>query len=77
MGNWLEMLLTSRKRDVLPVWVLTGSSVFLVLNLGLDIVNLSLHVVNGVGIPCDKKDLFVIKGGALIRALVSSRQACG
>jgi hypothetical protein len=24
MGNWLEMLPTSRKRDVLPVWVLTG-----------------------------------------------------
>jgi hypothetical protein len=40
-----------------------GSSVFLVLNLGLDIVNLGLHVVNGVGLPCVKGDLFDVKGG--------------
>jgi hypothetical protein len=24
VGNWSEMLPTSRKHDVLPVWVLTG-----------------------------------------------------
>jgi hypothetical protein len=24
VGNWSEMLLTGRKHDVLPVWVLTG-----------------------------------------------------
>jgi hypothetical protein len=34
------------------VWVLTGVLVLLVLNLGLDIVNLGLHVVTGVGLSC-------------------------
>jgi hypothetical protein len=51
VGNWSEMQPTSRRLDVLPMWVLTWSSVLLVLNLGLDIVNLGLHVVNGVGLP--------------------------
>jgi hypothetical protein len=51
VGNWSEMLPTGRRLDVLQVWILTGSSVLLVLNLGLDTVNLGLHVVNGVGLP--------------------------
>jgi hypothetical protein len=51
VGTWSEMQPTSRRLDVLPMWVLTWSSVLLVLNLGLDIVNLGLHVVNGVGLP--------------------------
>jgi hypothetical protein len=62
VGNWSKMLPTGRKHDVLPVWVLTGSSVLLVLNLGLDIVNLGLHIVNGVGLPCVKGDLFAVEG---------------
>jgi hypothetical protein len=41
------------------------------LNLGLDIVNLGLHVVDGVGLPCVKGDLFTVKG-AVIQALVIS-----
>jgi hypothetical protein len=40
-----------------------GSSAFLVLDLGLDIVNLGLHIVNGVGLPCDQRDLSAVKGG--------------
>jgi hypothetical protein len=52
VGNWSEMLPTSRRLDVLPVWVLTGVLSPPRLNLGLDIVNLGLHVVNGVGLPC-------------------------
>jgi hypothetical protein len=62
VGNWSEMQPTGRKRDVLPVWVLTR-----VLSLphleGLDIVDLGLHVVNGVGLPCDRRDLFAVNGG--------------
>jgi hypothetical protein len=46
------------------------------LNLGLDIVNLGLHVVNGVGLPCVKRNIFAVKG-ALIRALVSSPEPEG
>jgi hypothetical protein len=33
------------------------------MNLGLDIVNLGLHTVDGVGLPCVKKDLFAVEGG--------------
>jgi hypothetical protein len=62
VGNWLEMLPTGQKHDNLPVWFLTGSSVFVFLNLGLDIVNLGLHIVNGVGLPYVKRNLFAIKG---------------
>jgi hypothetical protein len=63
VGNWSEMLPTDWNRDILPVWVLTGSSVFLVLNHGLDIINLGLHIVDGVRLPCVEGDLFAVKGG--------------
>jgi hypothetical protein len=33
------------------------------LNLDLDIVNLGLHVVNGVGLSCVEGDHFAVKGG--------------
>jgi hypothetical protein len=33
------------------------------LNLGLDIVNLGLDIVDGVGLPCVKRDPFAVKGG--------------
>jgi hypothetical protein len=63
VGNWSETLPTGQKHDVLLVWVLTGVSVLLVLNLGLDIFKLCLHVVDGVGLPCVKGDLFDVKRG--------------
>jgi hypothetical protein len=33
------------------------------LNISFDIVNLSLDIVDGVGLPCVKRDLFAVKGG--------------
>jgi hypothetical protein len=42
------------------------------LNLGLDIVNLGLHVVNGVGSSGVLRKTISPSKGALIRALVSS-----
>jgi hypothetical protein len=52
VGNWSEMLPTGRRLDVLPVWVLTRALSPPHLESWLDIVNLGLHVVNGVGLPC-------------------------
>jgi hypothetical protein len=51
VGNQSEMQPTGRRLDVLPVWVLTVVLRPPVLNLGLDIINLGFHVVNGVGLP--------------------------
>jgi hypothetical protein len=52
VGNWSEMLPTSQKQNVLPVMVLAGV-------LSLLVLNLVLHVVNGVKRLCLVSDLAV------------------
>jgi hypothetical protein len=52
VGYWSEMQPTGRRLDVLPVWVLTRVLTPACLNLCLNVVNLGLHIVNGVGLSC-------------------------
>jgi hypothetical protein len=63
VGNWSEMPPTGWKCDVLLVWVLTKVPSLPRLESWPYIVNLGLHVVDGVGLPSVKGDLFAIKGG--------------
>jgi hypothetical protein len=47
-----------------------GSSVLLVLSIGLHIVNLGLHVVNGVRKPCLVRDYLVVNFDYVARYLL-------
>jgi hypothetical protein len=52
-GNWSEMLLTGRRLDALPVWVLTGvlsPPRLRILALTLSILDFTLSI--GVELPC-------------------------